>query len=533
MREPNLHRRLGSFDPSSGRTCTSLASRWALSVFACAAVVGLWAHPARAQAVSFTARSVYHGYQIQLDPYGSSDATRSLDRFYAAVEGGAFGLGSEHDLAVVMSLRYDTDFGARRHLAPDGVDIPSLTEPSDFDLLYLYVDWKNMVGHEIDARIGRQLQMDDLDWYVFDGLKLMGHFWREGENHFDVDLYAGIPVRIDTLFSSSEALLGDGTEYYDGEVPFGGLGVGANAYLRVFKDLSISLSWRNELVFRSDDIEGFGPADDVTARELGGLSATAYREAAASVSETQTGLQESLFGGSIGYQLRDLDLTLQAGLVFDLLSDNLDRARAMIGWDPVSNIHLGLDYLRVRPRFVGDSIFNWFNTFPYDRARVEGSWALLDERLVLDAFYFVQAFHGDEVSGMPFEGQDVTHGPGGGVSWKESFYRVFVHAEGSTNYGDYAYGGNYLLAWLGGDVSLLDRRLSFDARLSYTQIQEDWVAGVDEGEVAEARTTYTAAVGVRGLILDWLQARAMYVQNIDPVLEGSYRVYTELAVMYR
>jgi hypothetical protein len=514
-------------------------------------MTGLWAlatlgllsaAPARAQSVALTARSVYHGYQIQLDPRGPSDALRRLDRFYAAVEGGAYRLGSQGRFDLVASVRYDTDFGGWTNGL--GVEDPLETfyavprdGRNDIDVLFLYLDWRNVIGREFDLRIGRQLQVDDLDWYVFDGLKLMGHLWREGENHFDVELYAGLPVYFDQLFASSGALLGDGIEIYDGEDPFGGIAAGANAFLRVFGDLSLSFSWRNEIVFREGDLAGFGPAVQVEGARLGAPveGGAEARALAASASRATTGLQQSLVGGSLGYTFRPAHLTFQGLLVYDALTDNLDRARAALGFDPARNLHLGVEYLRIRPRFLGDSIFNWFNIFPYDRARVEGSWAILDERLTFQAQYFVQMFSGSPtLSGNVFEGEDVTHGPGGGVTWREDGYGLSAYAEAGTNFGGAAaYGGNYANAWLAGDVSFLDGRLAADARLSVTTVQEDWVAGVDDGRVDDPRTTFNVAIGVTGRPFEWLRARALYVQNIDPIIEGNYRVFTELAVLYR
>lgn len=497
---------------------------------------------ASAQAVRFTARTVFHGYQVQLDPR-TSDALRDLNRFYAAVEGTAFQLGPEGQFDVVASFRYDTDFG-------NGFDYlgPYSGNPdvNDVDLLYLYVDWRNMIGREFDLRVGRQFEIDDLDWYVFDGLKLMGHLWRDGEDHFDLDIYGGLPVRYDALFSSADRLLGDGTEVYDGEDPFGGLAVGATAFLRIFRDLSLSLSWRNELVFREESsggeaIGGFGPAISLQGDSFGqpvGMpgQAEAARLASAQASEGTIGLQESLVGGSIGCMIRTLNLTIQLGGVYDLLTENLDRGRASLSFDPLQNLHLGFEFLRVRPRFVGDSIFNWFNIFPYDRARVEGSWSILDERLTLQAQYFFQAFRGEDLggSGSAFEGEDVAHGPGGGISWQDDWGGVSAYGEGGTNFGGlYAYGGNYALAWLAGQLNFLGGRLQANGRISVTSVQEDWVVGVDQGVVDETRTTYTLTVGAGGQVTDWLRARAFYVQNVDPVLEGNYRVFTELAVLYR
>lgn len=488
--------------------------------------------PAAGQSVSLTARSVYHGYQLQLDPRGPSDRLRSVDRVYAAVEGGAFRLGNNGQFDVVASLRYDTDFGGGYPL--DTFYAVPIDGRNDIDILFMYLDWRNMIGKEFGLRVGRQFQVDDLDWYVFDGLKLIGQLWRDGPNRFDLDIYAGVPVRFDTLFASAEAILGDGTEIYDGEIPFGGTAAGAAAYLRIFQDLALSLSWRNELVFRDRNLIGFGPAVVIEGERRGEPIAGSdqTREAATVVSAETVGLIESLVGASIGYSLRPIDVTIQGSIVFDALANGLDRARVLLGYDPARNLHFGAEYSRVRPRFLADSIFNWFHIFPYDRARVEGDITLLEDRLTLEFSYFAQWFNGAAVQGRAFDGGDIVHGPGGGVRWRDGPLGLSAYVEASTSFDElFAYGGNYLLGFIAGDFALFSGRFVADARVSLTSVERDWVVGAADG--VGARTTVTVAVGARADIFDWLSARALFVQNIDPVLEGNHRVFTELAVRYQ
>lgn len=492
--------------------------------------------------VSLTAKSIFQGYQIQLDPQGNQSRLRDMNQLYFTLEGGAFALGPERQFDVVASFRYDADFGGGYS---DGVfgSIPRFDGRHDADIIVLYLDWRRVLTDRIDLRIGRQIQLDDLDWYVHDGVKLMAHIWDNGEDRLELELYAGLPVRFDTLFASSEALLDDGSEVYDGEPPFSGAALGASLYFRLFRDVSLSVSWRNELNFRDDSLEGFGPAvnnnsdlDEFRQPIEGGLE---ERTLAASASEGSIGLQNALVGGSIGWQIRPLDLSLQATGVFNVLLDALDRVRAGAAWDPTRNLHLGVEYMRIRPSFSADSIFNWFNIFPYDRARIEGDWKILDDRLTLSASYFYQLFQGESVgqdrdTARSFQGDEDTHGPGGGLEWRERRYGLGLYAEGATNFGGrYAYGGNYSNASVFGDVNFLQQRLSFDLRLSTTTVQSDWFVGIDEGAVAEPETTYNIAIGARGRITEWLRARALYVQNIDPVVMGDYRVFTELAVLYR
>lgn len=489
---------------------------------------------ATAQTVDLTARSVYHGYQLRLDPLGG---LRRRHLLYAAVQGGAFGLGPERQFDLVASFRYDTDFGRGFTLDTPLEGGPGRLHQHDVDLMVLYVDWRDMIGREFDLRVGRQFQTDDLDWFVFDGLKLMGHLWRDGVNHFDLDLYAGVPGRFDTLFSSSDNLVGDGTELYDGEDPYGGIALGASVYLRALRHLSLSLSWRNELMFRETDLVGFGPTVEVQPPYDLVPGAAAEREAAAIVSSESVGLNVSLLGGGLGYMIAPLRLRLEGHAVVDLARLDLDRARVAVSWDPGRNLHLGVELMRIRPRFLGDSIFNWFNQFPNDRLRAEASWTVLERRLRFALDYLLQDFDDDDAApgAAAYPVSDEVHGPGGSVAWRTPNYGLELRVEATTSFGEgLAYGGDYILGIFSGDVQLLRNRLRLDGRVSLASLRPQLQTSFQnaDGSVAR-RTTVSAALAATGHITDWISARALYVQNFDPILEGNYRLQTELAVRYR
>lgn len=481
--------------------------------------LALFAPDAAAQQMSLRARTVYHAYQIQLAPLLERSPIVNLNRFYVTLDGAGWGL-SDGDVDVVFSLRYDTDFGTGFNRdQPVGTGVQAATRGAhgahDLDLMFAYVDIRNVVHRRVDARIGRQLILDDLAWYVIDGARVSAHPWRDGVNFFDVELYAGLPVVFDTLFSS-EPLLQDGTQVYDGRYPIPGVAFGGAAYLRAFEELSASFAYRQELVFRAGDIAAFRGV-----------------EAGAEASAGSVGLQESRIGGSLGYTIRPVNVDLFGHLTWDLLLGNMDQARAGASYTPTRALHVGGEYLRVRPRFAGDSIFNFFNIFPYDRGRFEVSWELLPG-LVVDAGYLLQVFHGAATrGGETFQGSEASHGPMGGVSYRTLRWGAGAYLEAATNTsGQYAFGGNYRFGSFFGDLAFFEGRLVADARFTFTTVQSDWFGGLAEGQVAEPRTGYTGSLGARWQILDWLFARSFVVKNFSSPLEGNYRVFTELAVRY-
>ena len=62
----------------------------------------------------------------------------------------------------------------------------------------------------------------------------------------------------------------------------------------------------------------------------------------------------------------------------------------------------------------------------------------------------------------------------GGVRYERERFGVGGYLETATNTsGENAYGGNYRMGWLYGNMSFLNRRLQADLRLSFTTIQSD------------------------------------------------------------
>lgn len=497
--------------------------RYAVVFAALASIVGV--SEARAQGVDLTARTVYHAYQIQLDPdAANNDAVRDLNRFYQTLEAHGWSLVPAQKIDAVLSMRYITDFGTGfRRDTPFGAGIPAVDGRDDLQLLYAYVEWRD-VADLLDLRFGRQVRIDDLAWASFDGIDVTAHLWREGINEARVSLYAGVPVRIDVLFAS-EAFVADGIEQYDGTGFLHGLTFGGDSSLTLFDDLSASIAYRQTVVFRNDDIEPFATGDAAAARSDGTI-----------------GLQESRFGMSAGYNIRPISMNVYGHFTWDMLIGRLDQARAGASYHPLPGVTARAEWLRVRPLFTGDSIFNYFNIFAYDRARTELSMKLLDG-LTVEAGYFLQVMGGGAKGpksasdpgneGALFGGSDSIHGPSAAVVYRHPRFTVGGSAEASTNFGgDYAYGGNYRLFQLFGDLRFMEGRFVTDVRLAATSYQNDWVEGIDTGVVDDVRTSLIGTIGARAQLLDFLSARLLVAKNVSTQVAGSYRVFSELAVRY-
>ncbi|MBK8013417.1 MAG: hypothetical protein IPK13_18940 [Deltaproteobacteria bacterium] len=466
--------------------------------------------------VTLTARSTYQGYTLSLFPGARDAGHRNVNRFSQSLDGGIYALAAGQ-VDVVFSLRYTTDFGTGFHRdTPADAGIPAVDGKNVLGILYFYVDWRSPSGF-LNLRLGRQLILDDLAWNEVDGLKASIRFQdAHARNRLEVDAYAGLPVALDRLFSS-DAFLWDGTEVYDGRSLFHGLALGGSARATVMRDLSASLTYRQALVHRSDAISTFSD------------------EESAAASDGKFGLQEHLFGLSLGYLARPVDLSLYASLSWDLFVGKLDQGRAGVAFDPGPGFHVQAEYLRSRPRFAGDSIFNFFNIFGYDRGRIEGSMHIMGP-LIIEAGYFVQAFEGGALSsGATFKGSNTVHGPSAGIEFRPAILPMAAGArfEASTNFGaGVPYGGTYRFGELFGNATFLGGRLSADARLSFTTTASDWYENVDADGDAPSNTSYRIALGATVRPVDFLDARLLLAQNIDALLEGSHYVLSELSVRY-
>lgn len=480
-----------------------------------------------AASYSLSSRTVFHAYQLRLFDPQTSQEFRTLNRFYEWIDGRIYGLGPEGNIRAVLSMRYDHDFGTS--YPRTGFEVAQLG-PSDeklnFEMAYLYLDWRNLIDDLLDLRVGRQLIMDELDWYSLDGLKLTVHFSR---SHY-LELYGGRAVPFGA-FLSAEPFLNDGIEHSDGE----SLALGGAYFGQLGEDLSFALAYRHELRFRDDRIEVFGLSTTHPDYEL-----------ISGASAGKIGLQEWLLGASIGYVIRSLDVDVFARGTWNFLFNTLDQARAGLAYNPNRHFHWGAEFLRVHPRFAGDSIFNIFNIFPYDRARTEFNVELFNG-LRLEAGYFIQHMYGGptvvgfldnpEAPYTPsdeFEGSSRTHGPSAGIRYHSPKWGLGAYGEAATNLAGYiAYGGTFRRAEVFGHLSFLsEERLQSNLRLSYTGFQNDWFERADYGEVQDEEKSYSADIGVRWAILDGVLARANFIKNFSSLLEGSYRVYSSVEFRY-
>lgn len=514
-----------------------------LGISALATTLGLVAAPARAQEATaeasspafftLTSRTFYQGSQIRLSDDPEDDRFRDLNQFAEWLELNGWSLGSEGQFHAVASVRYRADFGTGYHRdTPAGAGIPAV-DGTDYmaagtplvQLPYAYLDWRDVVDGRLDLRIGRQIIVDDLDWFSLDGVK--GTLYLHDE--ISVDVYVGQPVPYDT-FLSSDPFLYDGTELIDGP----SLTVGGSGRVKLGEDFAFSLAYRHTFIFR-------GTSLDMAARPAVFPGFQDESDIVRTVSGGQVGINEASLGLSAAYTIRPLDTELYAHGVYNFLFGTLDRARAGASWTPRESVRVQAEYMRVQPRFAVDSIFNYFNIKPYDRGRFDVALQFVGA-LWLDAGYFVHAVHGDPKGplgtnepgseGAAYEGNEIAHGPRAGLEWRGQGWGLGASVEASTNFASYAYGGNYRMVEAFGRMAFLEDRLNATLRVNLTGAQPDWFEDIDAGQVADEVQSMGVAVGLRAQITEGMMARVDFIKNFASVIEGSYRLQSMFEVRY-
>jgi hypothetical protein len=468
------------------------------------------ARPAAAYEFQIDAQTIGQGYQLRWLRPGEEDRLLNRRRFTQTLRLEVWNIleppfdpaypekprRAPFELYVSTSLRVDHDFGeyqrgqvayeiggvAEEDLAVDAV--PELDEMHrQLDVLWAYVGGRDLWGR-VDFKLGRQLEVDALDWFAFDGLTLRVRLpWRT-----TVEARGGLMVRSASLWGSPAHEL-DGTSGADcTRVEAGGStwiptdecaqrqALMPTVGLALEQDLGFAwarVAYRRAQSRTSDDFPGDAPAWGVN-EELVTVTGTARR-----------------WGGR---------LVLDGGYRHDLALAQTDDAYGRV------TVRLGDHALRaetafVAPHFDADSIFVVFAAEPYTDFRL---------------------------------GWDLWPGRGSWRGWARGFTRVFDTGEGveDDSLADVAFGGSAGLAWrgrrgrarlelthedgwggrkTGGDLSgtwRTRRGTLFEGRVTLLDFADDERSSL-------AATTFAAQGGVRFVLADGIALHVLGEENVN------------------
>jgi len=308
---------------------------------------------AGAAEIRTVARTLGEGYMVRVPgPEGQMLSRRRLVQY---VNLGVYDLLAPRDadeirrhrddgqLRIVTSMRVRHDFGNYASAADSrSARLVNQIDGRQIDVMFAYLEADNLRGM-LDVRAGRQFEMSGLDWYAFDGawlrlrtpmhlgIEAFGGFQVDGTAlfgfpTFELDGTAGTPADRKHSPMVGAALSAVGLRWLDARL----------AYRRTFSPLGVNRDLVND-----DGSVGLPSAVD---QEIVSLS--------------------TMVNGAEGR------LNPYVALRYNLGTGRLDDTSAGLQLAFTPKHLLRFMYLRTRPYFDLDSIFNVFNLQAFEDARV-------------------------------------------------------------------------------------------------------------------------------------------------------------------
>jgi hypothetical protein len=460
---------------------------------ACGALLAtLLASPARAYDFEVSSRTEGQGYQLRrfvrdgIQFLNRRRVTQYLGlRVFNLLDDGQlpFRPGTRRTPALLTfqaQLRFDTDFGG--YMSPDQA-VPEL-QNNALDLMQAALQGRGLLRGWLDFTLGRQLEMEAMDFFAFDGLRLrLTSPW-----HVYLEAHGGTQVLGAHPFSSTvfepDGVSGDTSQ--DVWAPTFGVAVGTD-----------DLSWLHlRLAYR-------------------GVASRAPRVSGKLDSEPLWGIDEELiyFGGGLSWPR--LGLRAMLGLRHNLLTGETDDLQ-VTGIVPIgARLSAQLEYLRARPHFDGDSIFNVFAVQPYSEVSARASYRVLDPLalLVRGGYRWLWS---DASEGDLAERGALTVGVG--ASWRGE--RLRANVEGY-------YLGNSRGATFGGDVDgawTVWRPLTVEGRLSLLRAIDENQSQTGDRDVIN----FGFQAGARWRLVSGVQLLLLFEDNVSRLYRSALRLLAVL-----
>ncbi len=368
-------------------------------------------------------------------------------------------------------MRFGAEFaGYMEH----GGTVPELAN-HQFDLMVGALEGRDILGW-LDFTLGRQYDIELLDFFAFDGLRVRANLPWLGlfvESHFGLQVTRAQPFSRAVV--ETDGTSGDHTD--DALMPTFGVAVGADW------DRGIDL----RVAYR-------GTASKATAEPV---VATGDDEEP----ETSWGINQELFFFGLGGEVPRLGTRLRVGVRYNLLLDQVDDVQATVRQVVGQRHDVQLEYLRSVPHFDGDSIFNIFNTEPFHEVAARYALQLLEPLQAHARFGYRRFWTADD--------EDGSVSPDAftlalGAWWRSSRLSATADVFFLGGHGGTTIGGDLAGRWD------LWRRVSLEGRLSLIDYQgsgEVSTNGLNFGFQAGARVRFFKGVLLHVLLEDNISRR--------------------------
>lgn len=313
---------------------------------------------ARASDVEVSSSTSAQGYSLR-SPFG--DPVLMRRRFVQSLGLTVTGIGNDDFdpkgpwISFRMRVRLNADFGVSREETnwanSPGSFVPALAL-APVDLMYGYLDVRNLAGGLLSLRLGRQYVVDPLGWWSFDGALVRV----ELPVHVAIETYGGFEQRgglpwstprfeRDGVWRGDRTKL-DGTVYPEFQQAHYAPAAGA-----VIESFSLPVV-HARAAYRK-------------VWNTGSAVTLPTPATATSLPPTTNGWRTSSERVGASLDVSDDDLgALRLGSVYDLLTSRFTSHYASADVFVSDRWTLGADADRIVPSFDGDSIWNWFAIDP-------------------------------------------------------------------------------------------------------------------------------------------------------------------------
>ncbi len=314
-------------------------------------------------------------------------------------------------------MRLDGDFG------PLGTErdpesnryVPGL-EPFAFDVMYAYVEGTGYFDGYLGFRLGRQLTIDSLGFWSFDGALLS----LSTTAHLKLMGYVGYEERGGLSMATTRRFEQDGVQRGDrGDLP-------DSVYPEYLAETELAPAWGVSVETLDLGIVR-GRIDYRKVTNTSPAVTNPFDATGDSEVVTQSRTSSERVGGALHVDAPET-ASLSARLVYDLFvqlpSEYFVAADAYLG----ESSSVGLSYDYFLPTFDGDSIFNWFSHQGSSRALVRGKTELSRHLSVSGwggaRFFFAEDDWARDVSSSGPSGLDGVLGAEMRHAWQDTELRV-------------------------------------------------------------------------------------------------------------
>lgn len=338
----------------------------ALRIGAAALVFGacLYSVDAFAVDVEVSGDVAFQAYEVA-SPFG--DRVIARRRLLGTLGLAAYNLQGEYkpfepDYSIRMRMRVDGDFGAdsqENDFDPANANrfIPGLTNPL-VDMMYGYVEGRNLLDGWLNFRVGRQYMTDVLGWWNFDGaqVKLVTPFYVGLELYGGLEQRGGLPLST-SRWESQGVWRGNASDIEQNRLEYPSFQQASVAPAFGVAAESQGPNWiHGRFTYRR--VYNTGDAFTTQFPTVGGQGFEQVD--GLRISSDRLGYSLSLFLAEVG--------GVRGGFAYDFYNEVISKAYGALDIYANDKVTVGADFDFFTPTFDGDSIWNWFTHSPITTA---------------------------------------------------------------------------------------------------------------------------------------------------------------------